>query len=76
MAQDELLAWLWQRWEVEVAHREMKSGFGVGEMQCWTAVSTVASVQWGIWLRGGRFVTCAVICCSPNRDAAHRCPAT
>lgn len=47
---DELLAWLWQRWEVEVAHRELKSGFGVGEMQCWNAVSTVATVQWGIWL--------------------------
>ena len=30
-----LLAWLWQRWEIEVAHREMKSGLGVGEMQCW-----------------------------------------
>lgn len=26
-----LLAWLWQRWELEVAHREMKSGLGVGE---------------------------------------------
>jgi len=26
-----ILAWLWQRWELEVAHREMKSGFGVGE---------------------------------------------
>ena len=47
---DELLAWLWQRWEVEVAHREMKSGFGIGEMQCWSAVSTVATVEWGIWL--------------------------
>lgn len=29
-----LLVWLWQRWEVEVAHRELKSGFGVGEIQC------------------------------------------
>lgn len=33
-------------------------------------------VQWGIWLRGGRFSTCAAICCSPNRDANYRCPAT
>ncbi len=47
---DELLVWLWQRWEVEVAHRELKSGFGVGEMQCWHPASAVATVQWGIWL--------------------------
>ncbi|MBA3946768.1 MAG: transposase [Herpetosiphonaceae bacterium] len=47
---DDLLVWLWQRWEVEVAHRELKSGFGVGEMQCWHPVSTVATIQWGIWL--------------------------
>lgn len=45
-----LLGWAWQRWEVEVAHREMKSGFGVGEMQCWGQVSTVVSVQWQVWL--------------------------
>lgn len=31
---EDLLAWAWQRWEVEVAHREMKSGFGLGEKQC------------------------------------------
>ncbi|MFI7613820.1 hypothetical protein ACIBP6_21580 [Nonomuraea terrae] len=30
-------------------------------------------VQWGEWLRGGRFVTIGVICC-PNRHAAHPCP--
>ncbi|HSK83314.1 MAG TPA: hypothetical protein VK902_07890 [Rubrobacter sp.] len=29
----ELLTWAWQRWEVEVCHREMKSGFGLGEAQ-------------------------------------------
>lgn len=45
-----ILAWLWQRWELEVAHREMKSGFGVGEKQCWTPASTIASVQWGVWV--------------------------
>lgn len=32
-------------------------------------------VQWGIWLRDGLHLTCAVVCCSPNRDAAYRCPA-
>lgn len=31
---EELLGWIWQRWEVEVAHREMKTGFGLGEAQC------------------------------------------
>jgi hypothetical protein len=41
-----LLAWLWQRWELEVAHRQMKSGLGLGEKQCWHDVSTVATVQW------------------------------
>jgi hypothetical protein len=47
---DTILAWLWQRWELEVAHREMKSGFGVGEKQCWNPRSTIASVQWSVWV--------------------------
>jgi hypothetical protein len=46
----EILAWIWQRWELEVAHREMKSGFGVGEKQCWTPRSAVLSVQWSVWV--------------------------
>jgi hypothetical protein len=46
----QILAWLWQRWELEVAHREMKSGLGVGEMQCWTTRSAVRSVQWSAWV--------------------------
>jgi hypothetical protein len=46
----ELLAWVWQRWELEVAHREMKSGFGVGEKQCWNLRSAVVSVQWSVWV--------------------------
>jgi DDE superfamily endonuclease len=45
-----ILAWLWQRWELEVAHREMKSGFGVGEKQCWNPRATLASVQWNVWI--------------------------
>ena len=45
-----LLAWLWQRWELEVAHREMKSGFGVGEKQCWNPRSSISSVQWNVWV--------------------------
>ncbi|MEZ0073377.1 hypothetical protein [Planotetraspora sp. GP83] len=31
-------------------------------------------VQWGIWLTGGRFLTCAAICCTPNRHAVYPCP--
>lgn len=47
---EEVLAWTWQRWELEVAHREMKSGLGLGEKQCWTPRSAVTSVQWSAWL--------------------------
>lgn len=45
-----LLAWLWQRWELEVAHRQMKSGLGLGEKQCWNAAATVATIQWSVWI--------------------------
>jgi hypothetical protein len=45
-----ILAWLWQRWELEVAHRELKSGFGVGEKQCWNPRATIASTQWSVWV--------------------------
>lgn len=45
-----LLTWLWQRWEMEVAHREMKSNLGVGEKQCWSTHSAILSVQWSVWV--------------------------
>jgi hypothetical protein len=44
-----LLSWLWQRWEIEVAHREMKSGLGIGQKQCWNKRSAVLAVQWSVW---------------------------
>lgn len=47
---EELLPWVWQRWEMEVAHREMKSGLGVGEKQCWNRRSALVSVQWSVWV--------------------------
>ena len=50
LAVESLLAWLWQRWEVEVAHRELKSGLGLGEKQCWNRRSAVTSVQWSAWV--------------------------
>lgn len=46
----DLLVWLWQRWELEVAHREMKSGLGVGEKQCWNQRSAEVAVQWSVWV--------------------------
>lgn len=44
-----LLAWAWQRWEIEVTHREMKTGWGVGAVQCWQATATVRAVQVQVW---------------------------
>jgi hypothetical protein len=46
----ELLAWAWQRWEIEVSHRELKTTLGVGEMQCWSLTSAVLAVQWQVWV--------------------------
>ena len=43
-----LLGWAWQRWEIEVTHREFKTGFGVGQSQCWSATSAMLSVQWQV----------------------------
>ena len=31
-----LLFWAWQRWEIEVCHRELKTTFGLGHKQCFT----------------------------------------
>lgn len=45
-----LLFWAWQRWELEVCHRELKSNFGLGQKQCFNPYSAVASVQWSAWV--------------------------
>lgn len=42
----DLLAWTWQRWELEVTHRAMKTTFGVGHKQCFNPKAAVVSVQW------------------------------
>jgi hypothetical protein len=47
-----LLTWAWQRWELEVAHRELKSGLGLGEKQCWNRLSAEVSVAWTGWVYG------------------------
>lgn len=46
---EERLAWAWQRWAVEVCHREVKAGFGLGEIQCWNATATEVATQWQAW---------------------------
>jgi hypothetical protein len=45
----ELLGWAWQRWEVEVMHRELKSGFGLGDQQAWSASGALGSTAWVLW---------------------------
>ena len=45
-----ILFWAWQRWELEVCHREIKSNFGLGEAQCWNPTAAVLVVQWRAWL--------------------------
>ncbi|MGQ9614565.1 transposase [Chloroflexus sp.] len=43
-------AWVWQRWDLEGAHRERKAGGGVGQNQCWNKRSAVVSVPWRVWV--------------------------
>lgn len=45
-----LLRWTWQRWECEVAHREMKSALRIGDKQCWGPNSALTAIQWGVWV--------------------------
>jgi hypothetical protein len=45
-----LLFWAWQRWEIEVCHRELKSNFGLGNKQCFNPAAAVLSVQWSAWV--------------------------
>jgi DDE superfamily endonuclease len=47
---EDLLAWAWQRWEVEVMHRELKSGFGLGQQQAFSTQGAAAVVAWLVWL--------------------------
>jgi hypothetical protein len=46
----QVLAWAWQRWELEVTHRDAKAGFGVGQAQCWNPVRAIRAVQWQWWV--------------------------
>lgn len=44
-----LLEWAWQRWELEVCHRELKSNLGLGQMQGWNPTGAVCFVRWLVW---------------------------
>lgn len=46
----EVVAWAWQRWEVEVMHRELKSGFGLGQQQAWSPIAASVVIPWVVWL--------------------------
>lgn len=46
----ELLAWLWQRWEVEVTHRELKSSIGLGEQQAFSTAGAATVIPWVVWV--------------------------
>ena len=45
-----LLTWAWQRWELEIVHREVKSLFGLGDKQCHHPLAAITSVQWSAWV--------------------------
>jgi hypothetical protein len=47
---DELLAWMWQRWEVEVMHRELKSSFGLGQQQAFSTRGAATVIPWVVWV--------------------------
>ena len=49
---EQLLLKLWQRWEMEVGFRQMKSGFGLGQKPCWGLDSGERSVAWSAWVDG------------------------
>jgi hypothetical protein len=44
-----LLSWCWQRWEVEVMHRELKSSCGLGDQQAWSAQGAPCTLEWALW---------------------------
>ncbi len=45
-----ILSLIWHRWEIEVCHRGIKSGFGLGQIQSWSKLGGVLSVQFMAWV--------------------------
>ncbi|MEU8274085.1 hypothetical protein ACFYOK_07205 [Microbispora bryophytorum] len=78
---DEALAWLAERYQSMEGSflrpaDEARIGLGFRLETAREALHNGVDVQWGIWLTGGRFLTCGVVCCSPNHHADYRCPAS
>ena len=46
---EQIISGTWHRWEIEVSHREAKTSFGLGQMQCWSLKGSIASVQFMAW---------------------------
>ncbi len=53
----ELLGWYWQRWEVEVMHRELKSTFGLGDQQAWSQQAAQLTQPWVVAVYGALLLT-------------------
>jgi hypothetical protein len=49
LSRPDVLQWAWQRWEVEVMHRELKSGFGLGQAQSWSTPGMQHTTRWVLW---------------------------
>lgn len=49
MSLAEALGWAWQRWEVEVMHRELKSGHGLGDQQAFSDTGAAEVTAWVVW---------------------------
>lgn len=45
----QLLAWVWQLWELEVVHRELNAGVSIGQSRGGNQRSVVVRVHWRIW---------------------------
>jgi hypothetical protein len=46
---EDLVEGTWHRWEIEVCHREIKTSFGLGQMQCWSKKGSTLSVEFVAW---------------------------
>lgn len=57
----DLLAWAWQRWEVEVMHRELKSSCGWGDHQAWSDQGALTSLDWALWVYALLILTGAAV---------------
>ena len=49
---EQLVAWAWHRWEIEVMHRELKSLWGLTDKPAWSPWGSLLSVAWSAWLYG------------------------